>query len=145
MTTQDLWQYIKNKYGFGNQPGDWRVWGLSLLALMIGITIFFLSYSLARHKKIVAHLRAHVLSQDASLQEAHAHNKSLRVRLQLSQLRKQDSKEKKKREKLKKELKGTLDKLETAKRKADKKEKELGGMGREELLRQAKQLEKDIF
>ena len=67
MTVQATVQKVKDLYGFGPAAANLWVWLGTILVVILAVTFFFLSYSLARHKKMVAQLKAVVIQKDAEI------------------------------------------------------------------------------
>ena len=77
---------------------------LAVITVIVATSIFFISYSLARHKRMVAQLRAQVIAQEAKLKVAQSEKKLLQLEYQLKSLKLEDKKHQEARKKLRKEM-----------------------------------------
>ena len=115
------------------------------IAAFVITTVFFLSYSLARHKRMVFKLRTEVLHQKTLLTVEKLEKKSALARLRLLQLSTSDTKVAEERKKIETDIK----KIDAGITKAKSGlKKDLSGLDKKslvDLLRQAEQLEKDTL
>ena len=140
-----MWVNVKENLGFGHTPASWKLWSFIIVCVVFAVTIFFVSYSLARHKRMVYRLRVQLIAQEAILKDKVAQAEALQLQLQLHTLAKKTGEQAVKRKEIKKQIKQVYKDLDASKQKLDKDVKALNQKRMEELLEQARQLERDTL
>ena len=145
LLTEISWKNINEKIkGWGSALIK-LIWPLTLLSLIVFFSFFFVSYSLARHKRLVGQLRSQVLRLEAEAKVEKAEKKKIEARLALALLKKKDKESEEKRKK----IRNSLSKLERDRKKAYedlvKKRKELKSDNRDDLMKKAEQILKETF
>jgi len=118
---------------------------LIMVSVIIGVIIFFISYSLARHKKMVHQLRVQILKLQTENKIAELEKKKAIVQLKLTQLKKDDAQHEVKR----KEIRDEIQKIDVQEKKAQEvlvqRRKGLDKDNLDDLLVKANQLVKDTL
>lgn len=132
-------------FGFGEKPARWWAWSIVIVTVVIFVTIFFLSYSLARHKRMVARLTATVTEQQAQIKVRDIQLKKKDDELKLALLKKDDKIDKEKRDKIRKHLKQIEQDEKKARDDLKKKRKDLQDDSIDDLIKKAKRLTKETL
>ena len=109
------------------------------------VSLFFITYSLARHKRLIARLRATVIEQQAKVRLKDLELQKSRHRIKLMELQKTDQIASSKREEIKKKIYSVNHKIESAQKDLLKKRKQVGKDSVDELIRKAKTLTKETL
>lgn len=131
--------------GFREKPASLLAWGIILFSLCVGLTVFFLSYSLARHKRLVGELRVQIISYEAERQKREAEKKTMALRLELVRIEQQKETTRQHKEKLKEEIHRKLVEEERRKTVLDSQIRKLDGKSLQQLVDQAEKLEKETL
>lgn len=140
-----LWDNLKNRVLSWEKPFHKLAWPLTTLAIIVGIVIFFISYSLARHKKMVHQLRVRVLKLQTENKIAVLEKKKALEQVKLAQLQKKDSKNSIERDKIRNKIQKISAQEKEAKVILVKRRKELDKDNLDDLLKKANQLVKDTL
>ncbi|MCA8939377.1 MAG: hypothetical protein KDB07_06205, partial [Planctomycetes bacterium] len=129
----------------GTKPASWLVWVCVILFVVSGTSIFFISYSLARHKKMVAALRVQLVAQKAELKHRETEKEELRLQLKLKSLDKKSDVQEKERAALREQIDKKRQELRQERASLSRELKALDGKKFDSLLDQAKKLEKETL
>lgn len=120
-------------------------WVLLVAIIMVATSIFFISYSLARHKRMVAQLRAQVIAQNAKIKVMESEKRLIALSAQLKELKSEDAKHVAAREQIRTEIEKESVKVEAAKKTLDKDLKKMDKKGMSQLLKESRQLLKEVL
>lgn len=132
-------------FGFRDKPARWWAWGSVIFFVIVFVTIFFLSYSLARHKRMVARLTATVTEQQAQIKVRDIQLQKKEDELKLALLKKDDKVDKEKRQKIREHLKKIEKDEEKARKELKKKRKDLDNDSLDDLIKKARRLTKETL
>lgn len=136
---------IPELLGFREKPASVWAWAIVVFFVVVSVTIFFLSYSLARHKRLVGELRAQIISMDAEKQSQIAEQTAKRVQKELAKLEEEKKISDKEKEKIRQQLEQKRKQALEEKATLQKNIKEVDRKSLQELIRQAEKLEKETL
>jgi len=145
MTTEDMLKKIRSVYGFSEAPANIWAWFGTIVFVVVSLTIFFLSYSLARHKRMVARLKAVVIQKEAELKVEKINRHKAELQVKLKHLEKADGTHKKERAAVRAKIANSDKHLKTAKKKLRKDVSKLSKKSIKDLLTEADRLLKDTL
>lgn len=131
--------------GFGQRPASWKLWAFIILFAVSGTSIFFVSFSLARHKRMVHDLRIQLQAKESELKQKETERRELELKLRLKSIDAQSKEQTKERQKLRKKIDKTHKEIQEGKKKLNKDIKALKGQKLEDLIKQAEKLEKETL
>ena len=138
-------EQVKNWMGFGDEPAKWWMWvGVSIVIVVV-VVMFFLSFSLARHKRMVAELRASLLESQTRLENQKRLTQIAVLEERQKHLQAQRGRSEEENKKLQSKVQKIKQDIEQGKKELQKKEQGLKGKSLGDLLKQSDQLLKETF
>lgn len=128
-------------------PKVTRTLGL-VLVIVAGITatsIFFISYSLSRHKQMVAQLRSQVIVQETRITVLEAEKRLMVLQQQLKELQSSEKKQQEAREAIRKTIEKEQAQISDARKKLEKDLKAVGTKSISQLLEASKKLLQEVL
>jgi len=121
------------------------MWPLITMGVAVALIIFFISYSLARHKKLVGELKSQVILLKAEKKVQQVETEKVKAKLKIAQLNKDDLQNEKKRKELLNVIKEKEKSLVDAQKDLDKKRKNIPRKNLDQLIKRSNQLMKDTL
>jgi biopolymer transport protein ExbB/TolQ len=131
--------------GFREKPARWWAWTGIVFIVVVAVVVFFLSYSLARHKRLVARLEAKITEQGAIINVQRIQLKKKDEEIKIASLRRDDEVARKKREKLRDKILQYKKDEDKARRDLARKRKRLGKDSTDQLIQKAKKIVKETL
>lgn len=141
---KSILEKLKAAYGFGDTPGSIWAW-VGTIGAIVGIVIVVLATSLAKHKRMVAELRAVILQKDAENRVLQLEKKAEEERHRLTALSSKDVPNKTERTSIRQNLQNIEKTLSQERPKLKKSIEELPKKSIGQLLKESDQLLKDTL
>ena len=126
-------------FGFGEKPAKWWAW-VALVSVVVAGVIFYLSFSVAKYRRMVGQLRAKVIEQDTRLKNKE-HEKTVAVLQERNKhLDVKKAKDAKARKLAEAEIERARIEIAAGQARVDKEVAKLKGKSMKELLKQSKTL-----